>query len=752
MRIAGLRAQVAVAVAVTLTVLGVASPAAASTHAVVKNPFTPVGESWVDVPDTDRVWLQHGDDTSVGTELDDNVFSYLPEGTSCILGNGDDLSGPALIDGENDSDCNAVSTAIPIGFELNFAGKTQSSLYVNSNAAIGFTPSNAYDDPLHESSMDDEVSGFSVLGVDLGVYTAGTSTDIPGTNVWVAQTTVDEKQAFVVSWENLRSHGDEELEASVQLVLLNDGNGDFTAWFNYDSFNVNDEGYSSGAFFVDLRNNPDPGVYKAYDVEFLTIPGVADELGCIDIDADVYNKYGDDTGGPAYARVVDATADTVKLLTSCGETDEEWAPGADDRYIFSTVSTATYDEHDSMPIGWGVWEAQEDGTIEWNATELQYNVDVNTLIDSGSNPLINQSLNTNVIGRYVIGMRAGKTWGDPSTKLSQESLSLTVGELPFDGTTTLTLAAAGGSGTGVVSYVVVSGPCEIDGDKLIATGLGTCIIKAIKSSDEEYAQAESEETIFTAVLAELEPQTPGDSELTVNGQPEDVTVEKSQDETGLNVSGSDFTMSLAGTDGQGNPLGVTPDSALILEQTRMAEVSGTGFQGDSEVELYLHSTPLLLGTLTVDANGVFSGTVVIPKYVAAGIHHLQAVGYTADGAIRILTLKVLLRALASTKVKTSAVIDFKIGSALLTKQSKAKLRVVAKLLAGSKANTIKIVGSVQRSKSDYNNRTLSRARARVVKAFLLKIGVRGKFTIVIDDSVWASAKSRKAVLTANYGG
>jgi outer membrane protein OmpA-like peptidoglycan-associated protein len=349
-------------------------------------------------------------------------------------------------------------------------------------------------------------------------------------------------------------------------------------------------------------------------------------------------------------------------------------------------------------------------------------------------------------------MRAGKTWGDPATSKSQDPIELSVGELPFDGTTTLTLAATGGSGTGAFNYVVVSGPCEIDGDELIATGLGTCVVKAVKAGDDEYGQAESEETIFTAVAAELEPQTPGDSELTVSGQPVEVTVEKSQDDSGLSVTGPDFTMSLAGTDGQGNPLGVTPDSALILEQTRMAEVSGTGFQGDSEVELYLHSTPLSLGTLTVDANGVFSGTVVIPKSVAAGIHHLQAVGYTADGAVRVLTLKVLLRALASTKVKTSAVIDFKIGSALLTKAAKAKLRVVAKLLSGSKSNTIKIVGSVQRSKSDYNNRTLSRARARAVKAFLLKIGVRGKFTIVIDDSVWASAKSRKAVLTANYAG
>lgn len=756
-----LRSTVSGLAVLAVTMLGLATPAAADAHAVVKNPFSPRGESWVSVPEQDRIWLQTSLDASVDEELDDDVFSYLAAGDSCTLNNGDTLTGPALVDGDEDSSCAMASgegskTPIPIGFDLNFAGVTRSALYVNSNGAIGFSESNAYDDPLHYSAYDDSVSSLSVLGIDAGVFQAGTGSELPGTNVWVAQTTVNGKQAFVVSWETLRSHGDNELTASAQLVLLNDGNGDFTAWFNYDDFGISDEGYSSGTFFVDLRNSDVPNVYKAYDVEYLTIPGVADANGCISLSAYAYDAYLNGVSNPGYARVLDADKDLVSLLDSCGETDVNWQPAEGTRYVFSEeVNYDTYSGHDSMPIGWSVYEIQEDGTLEWNATELQYNVDLMTLLNDGSNPLINQSLNTDVPGRYVIGMRGGKTWGDPGVgpnKEAQAELTLNTGTLVFDGSA-LTLTAAGGSGTGEIRYVVVSGPCVVDGDQLVATGLGTCVVKAIKLEDDQYAEVSSAEVSFTIERGALGPIEPGDSALTVNGQPQEVTIQKSEDSSGLEIVGDGFTMRLVGKDGKGNPLGVSEDSVLKLEQSRTAEVSGSGFEPNSEIKLYLHSVTVYLGSVSTDANGDFTGSVQIPLSVAAGLHHLQAVGYAADGSVRVLTLNVLLQALAGQKVKAKQYIFFNANSWGLTPKAKRELKRLAKLLAGAKNNVVVINGSFQSAGSSADNRKLAVRRAKVVRNYLkLTLGVKGKFVLGVAKQNSGNPKARKAVILANYGG
>ena len=55
-----------------------------------------------------------------------------------------------------------------------------------------------------------------------------------------------------------------------------------------------------------------------------------------------------------------------------------------------------------------------------------------------------------------------------------------------------TLAASGGSGTGLVSYSVADGTargCAISGDSLNSTSAGTCVVTASKAADETYAGA-----------------------------------------------------------------------------------------------------------------------------------------------------------------------------------------------------------------------------------------------------------------------
>ena len=60
------------------------------------------------------------------------------------------------------------------------------------------------------------------------------------------------------------------------------------------------------------------------------------------------------------------------------------------------------------------------------------------------------------------------------------------------------------------------------------------------------------------------------------------------------------------------------------------EVSGDGLKPFTEVRVELHSTPILLGTVTTDANGSFHTTVRMPDAVPAGSHEIVAVGIAPD--------------------------------------------------------------------------------------------------------------------------
>ena len=48
----------------------------------------------------------------------------------------------------------------------------------------------------------------------------------------------------------------------------------------------------------------------------------------------------------------------------------------------------------------------------------------------------------------------------------------------------------------------------------------------------------------------------------------------------------------------------------------------SGFQPFEVVEIWLYSTPMLLGTLTADADGVISGSFTVPSGTPAGTHHI----------------------------------------------------------------------------------------------------------------------------------
>ena len=58
-------------------------------------------------------------------------------------------------------------------------------------------------------------------------------------------------------------------------------------------------------------------------------------------------------------------------------------------------------------------------------------------------------------------------------------------------------------------------------------------------------------------------------------------------------------------------------------------VTGRGYAPGEAIELWLHSTPVKLATLTASADGTFSRTVTIPVGTETGAHHIEARGATS---------------------------------------------------------------------------------------------------------------------------
>ena len=70
-------------------------------------------------------------------------------------------------------------------------------------------------------------------------------------------------------------------------------------------------------------------------------------------------------------------------------------------------------------------------------------------------------------------------------------------------------------------------------------------------------------------------------------------------------------------------------------------VTGTGFQPGSVAYVWLFSEPRLLGTVRVNADGTFSGTLPMGD-LAAGEHTLQVNGVSGNGSQQTANLGVLV--------------------------------------------------------------------------------------------------------------
>ena len=137
--------------------------------------------------------------------------------------------------------------------------------------------------------------------------------------------------------------------------------------------------------------------------------------------------------------------------------------------------------------------------------------------------------------------------------------------------------------------------------------------------------------------------TPGASLATEAGIPVSVRVSALEEQKQVTVEGDGWSMAVDLT-GEGGTVRSTEGGATMeLVRNETALVSGSGFLPGSRADVWLFSTPTLLGTVTIDAEGNFVGEInVDPNAVAVGDHTLQLQGVGQDGYVRAANVGVVV--------------------------------------------------------------------------------------------------------------
>ena len=100
---------------------------------------------------------------------------------------------------------------------------------------------------------------------------------------------------------------------------------------------------------------------------------------------------------------------------------------------------------------------------------------------------------------------------------------------------------------------------------------------------------------------------------------------------------------------------VASDGVVTITAGKSVTVRGVGFKASSTVEIWAFSTPKLLGTAPIGANGVLDTTFTFPTDLGDGVHTLQVEGTNAAGVDKAIAYGV--KVLGSTTAPKKAVGD-----------------------------------------------------------------------------------------------
>jgi len=121
----------------------------------------------------------------------------------------------------------------------------------------------------------------------------------------------------------------------------------------------------------------------------------------------------------------------------------------------------------------------------------------------------------------------------------------------------------------------------------------------------------------------------GSAAVRVGGKTETATVERANNQ--LVVSVGALKAVVGGLNPDGSQMALDDDGNVRLNTGDTVRIKLAGFKPGTKMEAWLFSTPVLLGTSKVGADGAVTGSFTIPKNAPEGAHRVVIVAQTIDG-------------------------------------------------------------------------------------------------------------------------
>ena len=131
---------------------------------------------------------------------------------------------------------------------------------------------------------------------------------------------------------------------------------------------------------------------------------------------------------------------------------------------------------------------------------------------------------------------------------------------------------------------------------------------------------------------------PGEASVMVGDKKETVTVKRADNQ--VTVTAGKLSATLGTLNKDGGVSALDADGNFRLEPGDTVRIKLAGFKPGSIVEAWLFSTPQLMGTAKVGADGIVVGNFTVPKNVDQGSHRIAVVAKTTDGKSATLTVGV----------------------------------------------------------------------------------------------------------------
>jgi hypothetical protein len=224
---------------------------------------------------------------------------------------------------------------------------------------------------------------------------------------------------------------------------------------------------------------------------------------------------------------------------------------------------------------------------------------------------------------------------------------------------------------------------------------------------------------------------PGGATLMVGSSQVPMTVTANSANTGVDMSMGQWQCSITPTQpSTALPLG--PQSELRTTPGQTLDVSGTSYLRGTSVNIYIMSTPILIGTADVTPSGTFATTVTIPPTMSLGKHTIQIVGVNPGNEVSRASLGIsVIPGSTDTSVVTSPIgtqAAFIRGTTRLTRIGQTALLSLVGQVPAQAIVTRALIQVRVDALAPASEVALARNRAESVVEFMTASGITGPFS------------------------